>query len=91
MSKRGHPLPDSDEARHDEIPEHMERDKGRGDDPQAAVQPQGEAVNPDGEPYRVGDPGRGPDLAGDAEELASDQASHQDRGQSTAEEETDGG
>ena len=89
MSKRGHPLPDSDEARHDEIPEHMEREKGRGDDPRAAVQPQGEAVNPDGEPYRVGDPGRAPGLAGDAEEFASDQARHQDRGQSAADRETD--
>ena len=47
----GHPLPASDEARHDEIPEHLEREKGKGDDPRAAVQPAGEAVNPDGEPY----------------------------------------
>lgn len=59
MSKPGHPLPRSDEARHKEIPEHLVREKGRGDDSQAAVQPD-EAVNPDGEPYRVDDLGRGP-------------------------------
>lgn len=52
MSKQGHPLPASEEARHDEIPEHLEREKGRGDDSKALVQPQNEAVNPDGEPYR---------------------------------------
>ena len=28
----GHPLPGSGEARHDEIPETAEREKGRGDD-----------------------------------------------------------
>ena len=60
MSGSGHPLPGSDEARHNEIPEHLERDKGRGDDPVAVVQPSVEAVNPDGEPYRYGDLGRGP-------------------------------
>jgi hypothetical protein len=47
----GHPLPASDEARHGEIPETLEREKGRGDDAAGVVQPDG-AVNPDGEPYR---------------------------------------
>jgi hypothetical protein len=48
----GHPLPGSGEARHDEIPEELEREKGRGDDAAETVQPDG-AVNPDGEPYRT--------------------------------------
>ncbi len=77
MTGKGHPLPDSDEARHDEIPEHLEREKGHGDDSQAAVQPAGQAVAPDGEPY------------GD-DELKSDQQAHQDRGQSIAEREERG-
>ncbi|MGZ8347676.1 MAG: hypothetical protein ACXWUP_11255 [Allosphingosinicella sp.] len=51
MSGQGHPLPASDEARHDQIPEHLEREKGRGDDSGPATQAVGEAVNPDGEPY----------------------------------------
>jgi hypothetical protein len=55
---KGHPLPGSGEARHNEIPETLEREKGRGDDPAAVVQPDG-AVNPDGEPYRYDDAGRG--------------------------------
>ncbi len=59
MSKEGHPLPGSDEARHGEIPEHVEQEKGRGEDPAPVVQPQ-DAVNPDGEPYRYDDLGRGP-------------------------------
>ena len=49
---QGHPLPRSDEARHDEIPEHLERDKGRGDDSEARVQPAADPVTPDGETYR---------------------------------------
>jgi len=65
MSKSGHPLPGSDEARHNEIPEHLEREKGRGDDFAPAVQPEDEAVNPDGEPYAYGDLGRGPGTAHD--------------------------
>ena len=64
MTGKGHPLPASDEARHDEIPEHLERDKGQGDDARAAVQPAGEGVNPDGEPYAAGDLGRGPEPPG---------------------------
>ncbi|HYD38099.1 MAG TPA: hypothetical protein VEA60_10825 [Allosphingosinicella sp.] len=52
MTGKGHPLPASDEARHDEIPEHVGAAKGRGGDSRPAVQPGREAVNPDGEPYR---------------------------------------
>jgi hypothetical protein len=55
--KTGHPLPDSFEARHGEIPEAVEREKGRGDDDPAPVQPD-HAVNPAGEPYRYDDLGR---------------------------------
>jgi hypothetical protein len=55
---KGHPLPDSDEARHNEIPEALEEEKGRGDDSKAVVQPGRDAVNPDGEPYRYDDLGR---------------------------------
>ena len=57
MMEGGHPLPASGEARHDEIPETIEREKGRGDDSAAVVQPDG-AVTPDGEPYRYDDAGR---------------------------------
>lgn len=53
----GHPLPESDEARHEEIPEEMERRKGTGEDGKAAVQPGTRAVNPDGEPYPYDDTG----------------------------------
>ena len=80
----GHPLPASGEARHGEIPEKAERDKGRGDDSTDVVQPDG-AVTPEGEPYRYADLGRGPD----AGELRRDQAEHQDRGQSVAAAESD--
>ena len=59
-----HPLPGSDEARHGEIPEALEREKGRGDDPAARVQPDG-AVDPDGQPYRYDDAGRGDAAASD--------------------------
>lgn len=58
--RKGHPLPASDEARHREIPESLEREKGTGDDDEAVVQPGSEAVNPNGEPYRYDDLGRGP-------------------------------
>ena len=75
MSGKGHPLPGSDEARHDQIPEHLERDKGRGDDAEARIQPPGDAGTPDGEPYSAD---------GEADDLARDQAAHQTRGQSTA-------
>ena len=55
----GHPLPGSDEARHNEIPEKIEREKGRGDDKPEVATPDRPAVNPDGEPYRYDDLGRG--------------------------------
>lgn len=58
MSGKGHPLPGSDEARHNEIPEDLAEEKGRGDDSKPVVQPGKEAVNPDGEPYRYDDNGR---------------------------------
>ena len=83
MSGKGHPLPRSDEARHSEIPEHLEQEKGCGDDARAAVQPAGEAVAPDGERYRSD--GRDPVAEGGEDEPAEDQAAHQDRGQSVAE------
>ncbi len=50
-SKGRHPLPGSDEARRDEIPEHLVREKGTGDDSVEAIQPAGAPVGPDGEPY----------------------------------------
>ncbi|HEX8443365.1 MAG TPA: hypothetical protein VF631_06940 [Allosphingosinicella sp.] len=56
----GHPLPGSDEARHNEIPEDLERAKGRGDDPRPVVTPDPTGENPDGERYRYDDLGRGP-------------------------------
>jgi hypothetical protein len=56
---KGHPLPGSGEARHNEIPEEMEREKGRGDDSPEVATPDRPAVNPDGEPYRYDDLGRG--------------------------------
>ena len=60
MSGKSHPLPASGEARHEEIPEHLTRDKGCGDDAAAVSQPDPQAVAPDGEPYRYDDLGRGP-------------------------------
>ena len=72
----GHPLPASEEARHDEIPEHLGAEKGRGGDTRERTRPAGDAVAPDGEPYS-------------SDELAADQAAHQDRGQAIAEAETD--
>jgi hypothetical protein len=90
MSRQGHPLPASEEARHGEIPERLEREKGHGDDPGPAVQPAGDAVNPDGEPYRSADLCRGPESGPAAsDEFAADQSAHQDRGQSIADEEAD--
>ena len=46
-----HPLPESDEARHDEIPETLETEKGMGEDGAEPIQPDPIAVNPDGTPY----------------------------------------
>ena len=56
---KGHPLPGSDEARHNEIPEGLAEEKGRGQDPAAVTTPHPGAVNPDGEHYRYDDLGRG--------------------------------
>ena len=60
VAKTGHPLPESDEARHNEIPEQVEREKGRGEEGKAALQPRQPPANPDGERYRYDDLGRGP-------------------------------
>ncbi len=49
----GHPLPESAEARHGEIPERVEEAKGEGDEGKAAIQPTQPAAQPDGAPYRV--------------------------------------
>ena len=87
MSGKGHPLPASGEARHNEIPEHIAREKGLGADAEEVVQPDREAVHPDGQPYPTPDLGRGPGSGGD--DIGEDQAAHQDRGQSVAEAESD--
>jgi hypothetical protein len=63
MSGGGHPLPGSDEARHNEVPERLEDEKGRGDDPAPVTTPNPDGANPDGEPYRYDDLGRGPGTA----------------------------
>lgn len=60
---QGHPLPASEEARHNEIPESLEAEKGEGDDAREAATPSPTAVNPDGEPYRYDDLGRAEDVA----------------------------
>jgi hypothetical protein len=59
VSGQGHPLPESEEARHNEVPEPDEARKGEGEEGRAAVQAT-RPVNPDGEPYSPGDLGRGP-------------------------------
>ena len=56
----GHPLPASGEARHNEIPEGVEQEKGRGQDPAEITTPHPDGVDPDGQPYRYDDLGRGP-------------------------------
>ena len=58
---KGHPLPASGEARHNEIPEGVAREKGRGHDPAEIATPHPDGLNPDGEAYRYDDLGRGPD------------------------------
>ena len=58
---KGHPLPHSDEARHGEIPESLEREKGEGGDRAAVAAGNRLAVNPDGTPYPAIDVGRGQD------------------------------
>jgi hypothetical protein len=59
---KGHPLPASDEARHHEIPEGLEAEKGQGDDPRPVVQPGRDATAPDGERYRYDDNGRAEEI-----------------------------
>jgi len=51
---QGHPLPDSAEARDDQIPEHLVREKGHGDDAHEPASTSGQRVAPDGERYDVG-------------------------------------
>ena len=53
----GHPLPDSAEAREEEIPEHLVREKGHGDDEHAPARASAQRIAPDGEPYEVGPDG----------------------------------
>jgi len=48
---KGHPLPESDEARHNELPETTEEAKGKGAEGREAIQPHPTGVNPDGKPY----------------------------------------
>ena len=62
MDGEGHPLPGSDEARHNEIPEDLAEAKGRGDDSRPVVQPGRDAVAPDGRRYRYDDNGRAEDV-----------------------------
>jgi hypothetical protein len=76
MDRKGHPLPRSKEARHNEIPEHLVQEKGRGDDPPPVLQPSTDPVTPDGEPYRYGDLGRGPEPA-DRDEMSSPARRHE--------------
>jgi len=54
---KGHPLPDSAEAREDEIPEHLVREKGHGDDAHEPASSAEERTAPDGERYEVGPDG----------------------------------
>ncbi len=55
---KGHPLPGSAEAREDEIPEHLVREKGHGDDAHPGADPSDERTVPDGAPYEVGSQAR---------------------------------
>jgi len=55
---KGHPLPHSDEARHGEIPESLEQEKGEGEDKEAISAGDRPLVAPDGTPYPVADVGR---------------------------------
>lgn len=50
----GHPLPASEEAREDLVPEHLVAEKGRGEDSAAPSMPQDEFAAPDGTPYPAG-------------------------------------
>jgi hypothetical protein len=53
-----HPLPQSGEARHSEIPETEEAEKGQGEDGREVTAPGPEAVDPEGKPYPYDDLGR---------------------------------
>jgi hypothetical protein len=55
-SGQGHPLPASEEARRDRVPEHLVEEKGLGDDARERVQPAEDPVDPDGEPYKTDGP-----------------------------------
>ena len=61
MDGERHPLPKSDEARHNQIPEDLEQEKGHGGEGREVVSPHPAAVDPDRKPYRYDDLGRGPD------------------------------
>ena len=50
---QGHPLPASDEARTDTLPEHLLREKGKGDDGAGAARPAADAVARDGARRRL--------------------------------------
>ena len=50
VTKSRHPLPASEESRHDRIPETIEREKGDGDDIVEPFAPEPK-VAPDGEKY----------------------------------------
>ena len=64
MDGKGHPLPASDEARHDEIPEHLtSATRVSATTIPSASRPGSEAVAPDGETYPTGE-ARG-DASGD--------------------------
>jgi hypothetical protein len=49
----GHPLPESKEARHGEVPEHLEEEKGKGEDGAEFATPHPEGVTPSGRPYKA--------------------------------------
>ena len=49
--RSGHPLPASKEARHGEVPEHLEEKKGQGEDDAGQAAPHPHAVEPSGKPY----------------------------------------
>ena len=51
---KGHPLPGSEEAREAEIPEHLVREKGHGDDAPAPAAASEARVAPDGARYEIG-------------------------------------
>jgi hypothetical protein len=55
MAEPRHPLPASREARHDEIPEQAEAEKGEGEDSPELTQPSSDAVTPEGEHYPAGE------------------------------------